>query len=91
MRRRSSTLLSRLALTLLALAGFVAPAAERELDGVVQTRRATPTAPAEAAAEWAVEVQALPAPEVSRGEALSWTPFHGNSQRRYLLHRAWLL
>jgi hypothetical protein len=79
---------SRLALTLLALAGFVAPAAERELDGVVQTSRATRAAPAEASA---VEVQALPAPVASRGEPLSWTPFHGNSARRYLLHRAWLL
>jgi hypothetical protein len=85
---RSSTLLSRLALALLALAGFVAPAAERELDGVVQTSRATRAAPAE---ERAGEVQALPAPEAPRCAPASWNPFHGNAERRYLLHRAWLL
>ena len=79
---------SRLALALLALAGFVAPVAERELDGVVQTSRATRAAPAE---ELVVEVQTLAAAVPSRREPLSWTPFHGNSEPRYLLHRAWLL
>jgi hypothetical protein len=90
-------MMSRLALALLALAGFAAPAAQRELDGVVQTSRAPraveSSAPATAVieSEVVVEVQALPAPSPSAPRAHAASPFIGSSARRYLLHRAWLL
>jgi hypothetical protein len=86
---RASTTASRLALALLAVAGFAAPIAAREADRVVQTtggERERPTAPA-ALAERSDPgaVPAAPAPVgvfVAREAA---------GQRRYLLHRAFLI
>lgn len=80
--------MTRLALALLVLAGFAAPATERERDGVVQTSGAArAVTPARASF---VEAQALTPPPRPRGEP-SWTPFAPSSERRYLLHRSWLL
>lgn len=88
--RRSSTLLSRLAIALLAICGFViTPHVAREADGVVQTahvrhddeRREEEPGDARAGAR---DVEAL-APRAAPRQA----PPTG--ARRYLLHRAWLI
>jgi hypothetical protein len=87
--RRSSTLLTRLALALLAVLGFVAPLAAREADGVVQTAGGKPSEvePREASrAVDTVEHETLP-----RLELATWAQAPAPVSRRYLLHRAWLL
>lgn len=89
--RSSSTLLTRLALALLAVLGFVAPLAAGEVNRVVQTAGGKPSAveideasPAPGVAlETADVVPPAPAKLLARGPAAS--------SRRYLLHRAWLL
>ena len=88
--RRSSTLLTRLALALLAVLGFVAPLAVPEGDRVVQIAGGKPSAVEthEASAPAVVALEAEGAPPspavlVARGPEVS--------ARRYLLHRAWLL
>ena len=87
--RRSSTLLTRLALALLAVLSFVAPLAVHEADGVVQTAggkpsavethesNASPLVTAQSDRPWRAPVLLAQAPA---GHA-----------RRYLLNRAWLL
>ncbi len=88
--RRSSTLLSRLALALLVALGFVAPQAPVEADRVVQFVPGAPTPPearpAIAASALAPARTALPTIErglvESPGQPLS---------ARYLIYRAWLL
>ncbi len=88
MHRRSSSLLSRLALALLAVLGFVAPLAVHERDRVEQTCSAPP-----------VEVVATPRSPRSASRVCA-TPRAGPMVRadaelrvspKYLLHRAWLL
>ena len=84
--RRSSTLLTRLALALLAVLGFVAPLSEREADGVVQTTGGPQSAAqaVESRARLETDVRVFPQPRL---------PGPGPEQRsrRYLLHRAWLI
>ncbi|MDP1821738.1 MAG: hypothetical protein Q8L48_00780 [Archangium sp.] len=88
--RRSSSLLSRLALALLALMGFVAPLAAVEADRVVQTAGAQPS-PSEAP-EARVEPAAFPTRAWTRGSAsFRRVGAEAASSRRYLLHRAWLI
>lgn len=93
-RSSSSTLLTRLALALLAVLGFVAPLAMPEGDRVVQTAGGKPSdapaargevEPAPAAAALA-EVAAPPPPLTMLSGARG-----GITARRYLLHRAWLV
>lgn len=90
MRRGSSTWLSRLALALLAVLGFVAPLAAPEADRVVQTSGGKPVqvAPREvviAAAE--VSAREIPVPKVEQAPS----PRVGFIARRYLLNHAWLV
>lgn len=88
--RRSSTLLTRLALALLAVLGFVAPLATPEADRVVQTVGGKPSAG---------ETHETSTPRLARVErAESPAPqpvlqpqAAAPVSRRYLLHRAWLL
>ena len=84
--RRSSSLLSRLALALLALMGFVAPLSAMEVDRVVQTTGAKPAMVevAEATIELAVANEPPRASAAPGGEV-------EHSARRYLLHCAWLI
>lgn len=91
MNRGSSTLLTRLALALLAVLGFVAPLALREVARVEQTAgaRRGPVAPREvsmAALEPAVVAAVSnhhPIAEPAGREE--------RAARRYLLNRAWLV
>ncbi len=92
MRRGSSTLLTRLALALLAVLGFVAPLSAAEGDRVVQTVGGKP---APLAAE-----EVRPAALARSGLVAGAAPLHltvrpggprGLTARRYLLHRAWLV
>lgn len=90
MRRGSATLLSRLALALLAVLGFVAPLAVPEAARVVQTAGGKPVqvAPREvalAAAE--VSAREVPLPKVEQAPS----PRVELSARRYLLTHAWLV
>ena len=88
--RRSSTLLTRLALALLAVLGFVAPLAAPEADRVVQTVGGKPSA---------VETHEASAPPLvqhERAERPALEPVMlaraaAPVSKRYLLHRAWLL
>jgi hypothetical protein len=84
-----------LALALLAMAGFVAPLAEREADGVVQTSgasgarvRAQPSPRLEPAA---LETTVFETTRVFETPEPAVTPAAAASLRRYLLHRAWLI
>ena len=88
--RRSSTLLTRLALALLAVLGFVAPLASPEADRVVQTVGGKPSAVE------THETSTPPLARVEREEGPSQEPVWlaqaaAPVSRRYLLHRAWLL
>lgn len=88
MKHASSTLLTRLALALLAVLGFVAPLSTVEGERVVQTTGGKPSpevkvrqrSPAPTAFETNAPLQA--ARRLPRVELAA---------RRYLLHRAWLL
>ena len=88
--RRSSTLLTRLALALLAVLGFVAPLATPEADRVVQTVGGKPsevvTHEASGAARGRVERTG-----VSLLRPVLQAQAQAPRSRRYLLHRAWLL
>jgi hypothetical protein len=89
--RRSSTLLTRLALALLAVLGFVAPLATPEADRVVQTVGGKPSA-----VETQQQASTPRRAAVVRGQPAPLEPvLHAQSaapvSRRYLLHRAWLL
>ncbi len=85
----SSTKSTRLALALLALAGFAAPAAERELDGVVQTSGDRPRA--HAAELVSPQVQRDDAPTLRSADTLPPALASRALRSLYLLHRAWLL
>lgn len=87
--RRSSSLLSRLALALLALMGFVAPLSAVETDRVVQTDGGRPS-PVEELGQ--VEL-AGERSVVSADEATFPRLHRGPTEvsRRYLLHGAWLI
>ena len=85
--RRSSSLLSRLALALLALMGFVAPLSAMEVDRVVQTTGARPAAVE--VAEATIELAVASEPPSPASPAPSREVEH--SARRYLLHCAWLI
>ena len=81
-------MLSRLALVLLAVAGFVAPLPSREADGVVQTaavQRAAVASPSAVASE--VEVEPVACAKRASLQAQVVRP----AGRRFLLHRALLL
>ena len=85
MKSRSHRL-ARLALALLAVAGFVAPLAEREADQVVQT-----------AGSGQVAIATAPGPVVVSVERREWKNLELpveralTGERRFLLNRAWLL
>ena len=90
-QRGSSTLLTRLALALLAVLGFVAPLSAPEGDRVVQTAGGKPSpVPAArqevvtAVAPAALASVAVPRPALSSVGVVV-------TARRYLLHRAWLV
>ena len=90
--RRSSTLLTRLALAALAICGFVAPLVTPEVDRVVQTvggrvsePRRHEQAPATVAAR---EDPRRPTPAAQAVRPVEPGP---EGCRRYLLHRAWLI
>jgi hypothetical protein len=90
--RRSSTLLTRLALAALALSGFVAPLVTAEVDRVVQTvggRVTEPRRDEQAPATAAAREDARP----PRSTAQAVRPMEPGAEgcRRYLLHRAWLI
>ncbi len=84
----SSTLLCRLAIALLAVMGFVAPLAQPEADGVVQTAAGRPVAVVSPRAV-SSEVEAEPAAYVQRASLQA--PVVRPAGRRWLLHRALLL
>jgi hypothetical protein len=89
--RRSSTLLSRLALALLVALGFVAPQVPVEADRVVQFAPGAPT-PLEAQPAIAASALALRArPCRASSGGLSESPERSLFSARYLLYRAWLL
>ena len=83
-------MLSRLALALLAVMGFVAPVCAREADGVVQTagRVKQATLQAQVAAELSLPA---PAPLPARAQARGLTTRAEAGSKRYLLNRAWLI
>ena len=89
--RRSSTLLTRLALALLAVLGFVAPLAAPEADRVVQTVGGKPSV--------AVETHEASTPPLVQDERTARPALEpvllaraaAPVSKRYLLHRAWLL
>jgi hypothetical protein len=90
--RRSSTLLTRLALAALAISGFVAPLATAEVDRVAQTvggrvmePRRHEQAPATVAAREDLR------PPMSTARAVRPVEPGAEGCRRYLLHRAWLI
>lgn len=88
--RRSSSLLTRLALGLLAVTGFAAPLPVRQVDPVAQTCGAGPSTPevlrAPARPRLAVLFPAAPTLETAPPAPRAPEPL-----RRYLLHRAWLI
>ncbi len=88
---RRASMLSRLALALLALWGFVAPLAP-ERDRVAQTCGAGAGARKLEAQPAGVQPRITLA-AVPRGVAVppAARPFEVQTSRRYLLHRAWLL
>jgi parvulin-like peptidyl-prolyl isomerase len=90
-QRRSTTLLTRLALALLVALGFVAPVATVEADRVVQAVRAgPPTVEAQDSS-----VLALVWPEahlaVRDPDRAQYARADQRASLRYLLHQAWLL
>lgn len=90
MKHSSSTLLTRLALALLAVLGFVAPLSAVEGDRVVQTTGGKPSP--EAKVEQRHSPPAPTAlPSSTPLQASRTLPRVERSARRYLLHRAWLL
>jgi hypothetical protein len=90
--RRPSTLLTRLALALLAVMGFVAPLSAMEVDRVVQTVGGKPSAARETREAFAARAPASAPAEV---EFFPSAPLpeqrSAEVARRYLLHRAWLI
>lgn len=91
-RRGSSTLLTRLALALLAVLGFVAPLSTAEGDRVVQTAGGKPSP----VGHQEVAPAAVPAARASLEVPLPCftcvaSPRVGVTARRYLLNRAWLV
>ena len=91
MRQGSSTLLTRLALALLAVLGFVAPLAAPEADRVVQTAggKPAPVAPREVTHAAEPQKRAVTVPN----SCITWVSCAHveSSARRYLLNRAWLV
>ena len=88
--RRSSTLLTRLALALLAVLGFVAPLAVHEADGVVQTAGGKPSA-VETQESNGSTVVITAHTDRPWSEPVLFAQAPAVHARRYLLHRAWLL
>ena len=88
--RRSSTLLTRLALALLAVLGFVAPLATPEADRVVQTVTGKPSTVETHEASAPAVVEGAPG-ALPRREPVLFAQAPSPVSRRYLLHRAWLL
>ena len=85
---RRASLLSRLALALLALTGFVAPLSAMEVDRVVQTTGGKPSAhQTQEHHRGAPRLREVP--RLSR--APRFTSRHDEVARRYLMNRAWLL
>ena len=83
-------MLSRLALALLAVMGFVAPVSVREADGVVQTARRDEKA--QRRVEVAEELsRKAPTPIPARAPTGDFTTRAEAGSKRYLLHRAWLI
>ena len=92
LKRSSSTLLTRLALALLAVLGFVAPLSAPEGDRVVQTAGGKPSPvvrPEVVRAAVAGPLASAEAPLPSCTVLASSRA--GEPARRYLLHRAWLV
>lgn len=84
--------MTRLALALLAVLGFAAPLVMRQVDPVAQTCGAGPAKEEETASTERTPRRALAVARASLPPpAAGPTPPVVEPQRRYLLHRAWLL
>jgi len=89
--RRSSTLLTRLALAALAICGFVAPLVTPEVDRVVQTVGGRVSEPRRHEQAPAAVLRVDAHPPTPTAQAMRPLELGAKGCPRYLLHRAWLI